>query len=184
MDGLPFSATIAIHATHPDRPPPAMALIACPECAKQVSDQAPACPGCGFPIARGQAEGIARTGGGASPALIAEMRPSRWLWFWHWFFFWLILPPIIAWWQRGAVVLRIYPDRLVLERGRMGKSTRELLIRDIRTIEIDETFFGRLFGYGDLTIATAASADGTEFIQGIRDPRKVRDTILAIRSAN
>ncbi len=29
-----------------------MALIACPECNKQVSDQAPACPHCGFPISR------------------------------------------------------------------------------------------------------------------------------------
>ena len=27
-----------------------MALITCPECGKQISDQAPACPGCGTPI--------------------------------------------------------------------------------------------------------------------------------------
>ena len=27
-----------------------MALIKCPECGKQVSDKAPACPGCGSPI--------------------------------------------------------------------------------------------------------------------------------------
>ena len=27
-----------------------MALITCPECGKQISDQAPACPGCGAPI--------------------------------------------------------------------------------------------------------------------------------------
>ena len=29
-----------------------MALIICPECGKQVSDQAITCPGCGYPIAR------------------------------------------------------------------------------------------------------------------------------------
>lgn len=29
-----------------------MALIACPECGNQVSDQAPACPRCGVPIFR------------------------------------------------------------------------------------------------------------------------------------
>ncbi|WP_254508969.1 hypothetical protein [Anatilimnocola floriformis] len=28
-----------------------MPLIACPECQRQVSDQAPACPQCGFPLA-------------------------------------------------------------------------------------------------------------------------------------
>jgi hypothetical protein len=31
-------------------------LIACPECAHQVSDRAPACPQCGFPIAEHVAE--------------------------------------------------------------------------------------------------------------------------------
>jgi hypothetical protein len=31
-------------------------LIACPECAHQVSDRAPACPQCGFPIAEHLAE--------------------------------------------------------------------------------------------------------------------------------
>jgi hypothetical protein len=32
-----------------------MALIKCPECARQVSDAAVACPGCGYPIAEGAA---------------------------------------------------------------------------------------------------------------------------------
>lgn len=50
-----------------------MALIRCPECAREVSDQAAACPGCGYPIAApaqngraihgGNAADIARTGG-------------------------------------------------------------------------------------------------------------------------
>jgi zinc-ribbon domain len=31
-----------------------MALISCPECGREVSDQAPACPHCGAPIARPQ----------------------------------------------------------------------------------------------------------------------------------
>ncbi|MCD7946631.1 MAG: zinc ribbon domain-containing protein [Clostridiales bacterium] len=29
-----------------------MALIACPECAKEVSEQAEACPHCGFPVSK------------------------------------------------------------------------------------------------------------------------------------
>ena len=27
-----------------------MALIKCPECGKEISDQAPACPNCGYPM--------------------------------------------------------------------------------------------------------------------------------------
>lgn len=33
-----------------------MALITCPECGKQVSDQAASCPGCGYPLERTQKE--------------------------------------------------------------------------------------------------------------------------------
>lgn len=34
-----------------------MALIPCPECKREVSDKAPACPGCGHPIAMAAAQG-------------------------------------------------------------------------------------------------------------------------------
>ena len=30
-----------------------MAIIKCPECGKEVSDRAAACPGCGYPINQG-----------------------------------------------------------------------------------------------------------------------------------
>ncbi len=50
-----------------------MALMNCPECVREVSDKAPVCPGCGYPIAAlahgdhaihgGNAADIARTGG-------------------------------------------------------------------------------------------------------------------------
>ena len=29
-----------------------MALIRCPECNREISDQAAACPGCGYPLIR------------------------------------------------------------------------------------------------------------------------------------
>lgn len=50
-----------------------MALMKCPECTREISDKAPACPHCGYPIAAaaqggpaihgGNAADIARTGG-------------------------------------------------------------------------------------------------------------------------
>jgi hypothetical protein len=43
-----------------------MALIPCPECRREVSDKAPACPGCGYPIA-------ARDGGAGSSATVGEI---------------------------------------------------------------------------------------------------------------
>src|SRR5262249_35388945 len=47
-----------------------MALISCPECRREVSDRAPACPHCGWPIAESGRPG-AQSGKGAPPVVFA-----------------------------------------------------------------------------------------------------------------
>jgi len=153
-----------------------MALINCPECGNQVSTAAATCPSCGFPVATQAAEAQP-----AHDALLAEVRPSWWRFFWHLFFFWLIIPPIVAWSRRTSVVLRVYPGRVTLERGILSKSYREFMARDIRSIEIDQGVLARMVGIGDLTISTAAKVDADEEIEGIPNPKAVRDLILAQR---
>ena len=55
------------------------------------------------------------------------------------------------------------------------------MARDIRSIEIDQSLLARMVGIGDLTISTAATVDADEEIEGIPDPKAVRDLILAQR---
>ena len=162
-----------------------MALITCPDCGKPVSDSAPACPTCGYPVAEklAQAQG-SHPAPAATPAgrqLLLEVRPSWWRYFWHLFFFWLIVPPILAWLSRLSTVLRIYNDRIALERGLLSKCYQDYNPRDIRSIDIDQSFFARLVGIGDLTLSTAATVEGAERINGVPDPHGVRDLILAQR---
>ena len=77
----------------------AMALIDCPECGKQVSTAAAACPYCGFPVASQLGPSAqAKTEG---DKLLAEVRPSWWRFFWYLVFAWLIVPWIIAWSRAG-----------------------------------------------------------------------------------
>lgn len=164
----------------------AMALIKCPECLRAVSSEAVACPTCGYPIAERrpedqQPEPAVKTV--SSTELLAEVRPSWWRFFWHLFFFWLIVPPAIAWWKRASVVLRIYPGRLTIERGMFSKSFREFLARDIRSVDIDQSFMARVVGIGHLSISTAATVDAAEQLQGIPDPHSVRDLILEQRGS-
>lgn len=161
-----------------------MALINCPECGRQVSTAASACPGCGFPVA----EKVARSGSAANPSaapasnqLLAEVRSSWWRYFWHLVFFWLIVPLFVAWYRRASVVLRVFPNRITLERGVFSKCYQDYLPRDIRSIDIDQSFLGRLVGIGDVTISTAATAEGSEKIEGIPDPKGLRELILAQR---
>ena len=154
-----------------------MALIKCPECGNPVSSLAPMCPSCGFPVA---AQNKAPPGSGGDQVL-AQARPSWWRFFWHVFFFWLIVPPIVAWFRRASVVLRIHPGRVTLERGLVTKCYREFLARDIRAIDIDQGFLARLVNIGDVTISTAATVDAAERVEGIPNPHGVHDLILAQR---
>ncbi len=156
-----------------------MPLINCPECGRQVSTEAQACPACGYPVAQKSAPAVAATS--VSTELLAEVRPSWWSFFWHLFFFWLIVPPIIAWVRRASIVLRVYPGRILLERGLFSKCYREFMARDIRSIDIDQGLLARIVGIGNLTISTAATVDAAEQIKGIPDPKVVRDLILAQR---
>lgn len=166
----------------------AMALINCPECGKQVSTEAQTCPACGYPIAQKLAQTPAiPPAGDPLPAtqtqVLAEIRPSWWGFFWHLFFFWLIIPPFVAYFRRASTVLRVYPQRVTVERGIFSKCYQDLNPRDIRSIDVDQSFFQRLVGIGTLTLSTAATVDAAEELRSIPDPKAVRDLILAQRGA-
>lgn len=157
-----------------------MALIHCPECNKQISDKAQACPECGYPVAAAVASGAQPTPS-RPEELLAEFRPSWWNYFWHLFFFFLIVPLIVAIIQRKATVLRVYTNRITLERGIASKCYKDFMIRDIRSIDVDQTLGNRMVGIGTITISTAATVDAAETISGISDPQGVRELILAQR---
>ena len=163
-----------------------MALIQCPECGTEVSTQAKACPKCGYPVAeKVTAEQSASPDDGARSTAqpLAEIRQSWWGYFWYLFFFFLIIPPIIAWMRRASIVVRIYPDRISVERGLLSKCYQDYNPKDIRSIDVDQSVFGRLVNVGDLTLPTAATVEASEELRAIPDPLGVRDLILAQRGA-
>jgi uncharacterized membrane protein YdbT with pleckstrin-like domain len=156
-----------------------MPLIPCPECGREVSTAAKTCPACGYPLAEKlPMSAEARV---ATNELLAEIRPSWWRYFWWLCFAWLIIPLIVAWVKRSATVLRIYRGRITLERGLLNKCESEFFMRDVRAIDIDQSFISRIVGIGDITISTAATVEGSERIEGIPDPHKIRDLIIAQR---
>ena len=165
-----------------------MPLINCPECGKPVSTAAHTCPNCGYPVAEklAQQPELASTAA-ATPQdrakVLLEVRPSWWGYFWHLFFCWLIVPPIIAYFRRASTVLRVFPERITLERGLFSKCYKDFNPRDIRSIDIDQNFFQRMVGIGDITISTAATVEAAEQIRCIPDPKGVRDLILAQRGS-
>lgn len=77
--------------------------------------------------------------------------------------------------------MRVYADRVSLERGLLSKCYREFFISDIRSIDIDQGMLGKLVGIGNLTFSTAANLDAVERIDGIPNPQQVRDFVIARR---
>jgi hypothetical protein len=70
---------------------------------------------------------------------------------------------------------------ITIERGLFSKCYQDYHPKDIRSIDVDQTFFGRVLGIGDLTLSTAASSEGTEILLSIPNPQAVRELILAQR---
>ncbi len=160
-----------------------MPLINCPECEKPVSSEAHACPTCGYPVAEKLGNGASGAPLASRPSgeLITEVHPSWWGYFWYLFFFWLLIPPIIAYFRRASTVLRIYNGRITIERGIISKCYQDYNTWDIRSIDIDQSLLQRLVGIGTITISTSATAEASEEIRSIPDPKSIRDLLLAQR---
>ena len=91
------------------------------------------------------------------------------------------MPPLIAWCRRESTVLRVFSNRVTLERGLFTKCYRDFRTPDIRSIDVDQSFSARLVGIGNLTISTAATVEAVEKIEGIPDPKAIRELILTQR---
>ena len=165
-----------------------MALISCPECAREVSTEATACPGCGYPLAERSGAAILSPKIQASAAdaadtqsVLLEVRPSWWNFGWHLLFFWLLIPLLIALYRRHSFVMRIYSDRVSVEEGFWSKETSEFFIKDIRSIDVRQGVWGRLVGIGDVTISTAATVDAAEEARGVAQPNRIKELLISQR---
>ena len=165
-----------------------MALIACPECGREISTDAKACPMCGYPLAERNAPAPASPEAQISAmdavdtqAVLLEVRPSWWNYGWHLLFCWLLVPLFIALYRRHSFVMRIYSDRVSIEEGFWAKETSEFFIKDIRSIDVRQGIWGRMVGIGDITISTAASVEAAEAALGVSRPKQIKELLIAQR---
>ncbi|RMH80310.1 MAG: PH domain-containing protein [Calditrichaeota bacterium] len=112
---------------------------------------------------------------------LVELRPSWWHYFWHLFFWWLIIPPVVAWVRRLMLVLRIYEDRIELEKGLLSRDQQIIFISDIRTIEVRQSLWQRILDIGDIYIATSGTSGYEDVALGMPRARYVETLILNLR---
>jgi len=122
----------------------------------------------------------------------------------HWlklvlpFFAWLLLTILLIWWLNNTtawiiiLLSALYPLieyvnwrhnlwsvtnlRIVDETGFFTRYSKESPLDKINNVEYDQGIWGRLFGYGNVDIQTAAEMGETKYIL-IHHPKLLKDTI-------
>src|SRR5215469_2987025 len=72
-------------------------------------------------------------------------------------------------------------DRLIERQGLLASHRREMELADVRSIEVDRSFSQRLFGIGNVMIASAASADFMIKLRDVPDPERIAEILRQAR---
>ena len=84
----------------------------------------------------------------------------------------------LFWWlQCKGTTLTVTSDRTRLRKGILSKSVTEVWHRDVRNVQLDQTFFQRLFGVGRVGISSSGQSGLEIAVNGIPDPDKVKELI-------
>ena len=83
--------------------------------------------------------------------------------------------------KRWSTSWSLTSERLIERRGFLSTRRRELELADIRSVEVDRRFLQRLFGLGDVVVASAASSDFLIRLEAIADPEAVAETVRQAR---
>ncbi len=172
----------------------------CPQCGNDTQQGATFCSRCG-------ARMYAPKPAAVREYALAQFRPSLW-YYANGFLFGGVLIAIGAVWlylkrepiQAGVAVIGVgaltfivtmirartiswslTSDRLIEKRGLVASRRREMELADIRSVEVNKRVLQRMIGLGDVTIASAASADYAIRLNDIGAPDETAETIRKAR---
>ncbi|NVK40939.1 MAG: PH domain-containing protein [Oceanospirillaceae bacterium] len=72
--------------------------------------------------------------------------------------------------------LEVTERELIVERGLLSKDRTELSLASIRTVNVYQSFFNRIFGVGKIAVYTAGDEAEVE-VAGLPDPHRLRELI-------
>lgn len=91
---------------------------------------------------------------------------------------WRFLKLVFA---RAAASYTISPEVITARLGLISRSVVQVRVADIRGMSFRQGIFGRLFGYGDVVLGTAATADAELVMRAVSSPAALVDEIDALR---
>lgn len=82
-----------------------------------------------------------------------------------------------AWFHRWTTEIDVTSFRLVYKTGFINRRTFEMSLDKIESVDLDQTFWGRIFGYGDVTVMGVG--EGRQTIRTVAAPLSFRNSITA-----
>lgn len=147
-----------------------------------LPDLEPPAPGTAAPTAPVPAQ---PAGQAAAENTVWEGGPSHWHYFWLWFFGILLLPAFgagliflaIIYYERASRRYTVTSRKVVFESGFFVKSTNEVRIRDIRSINVSKSGIAGFIGIGNVEFSSAASDESEIIFRGVAEANKIRDIV-------
>jgi hypothetical protein len=82
-----------------------------------------------------------------------------------------------GWFRRNAMVIAVTNHRLICKNGLFARHTVEMNLDKIESVDVDQSAFGRIFGYGTVTVRGVGTT--IDPIRGIADPIGLRQAVFA-----
>ena len=83
-----------------------------------------------------------------------------------------------VWWLKcKGTTLTVTNDRTRLRKGILSKSITEVWHRDVRNVQLHQTFFQRITGVGTIGVSSAGQNEIEIKVRGIPDPDQVKTLI-------
>lgn len=82
------------------------------------------------------------------------------------------------WWlDCKGTHLKVTDRRTTLRKGIFSKSITEVWHRDVRTVNLYQSFLQRIFGVGQIGVSSAGQGDVEISVSGLPDPDKIKAAI-------
>ena len=85
-----------------------------------------------------------------------------------------LIRDVLIWWNRQYVITN---RRVIQVAGTFNKRVTDSSLEKVNDVKMVQSFFGRLFNFGDLEILTASEA-GIDKLSWLKDPIRFKTTML------
>lgn len=79
--------------------------------------------------------------------------------------------------QRYSLKFFIKNNRITMHEGILTRNQQEIGVKQLRSVELHQSIFQRIFGIGDLYFYSAGSDTAEVYFLGIKDPNNLKDKI-------